>query len=177
VPRLPRTGKPMVLRFCPPLSPAGSGRDTAWAMSQENVEVVRRAMNIGEEGVRTGDPGAAFDQCVAQGLIASNLGWSAGMRGGIGVAGLDDVAGREGYVKFVRTLFEDFEDIATLYEITDAGNDRVVVITTAQMTGKASEVRVEGRAGMVFTLEAERIVGVTLFVDPDQALEAAGLRE
>jgi hypothetical protein len=36
-------------------------------MSEENVEIVRRAIEIIEEGVRTGDFGAAFDQALAEG--------------------------------------------------------------------------------------------------------------
>jgi ketosteroid isomerase-like protein len=147
-------------------------------MSQENVEVVRRTMEIGEAGARTGDPGAAFDQCVAQGLITSNLEWRAGRRAGIGVAGLGDVAGREGYVESIRTLTEDFEEMAWEYEqIVDAGHNRVVMIIRWQGTGKGSGVHVEMRTGMVFTLEAGRIVRVTLFMNPDEALKAAGLRE
>jgi ketosteroid isomerase-like protein len=146
-------------------------------MSQESVEIVRRTMEIGDEGARRGDPGAAFDQCVAQGLITPNLEWRAGRRGGIGVPGLGDVAGREGYVESIRTFTEDFEDYSTEYEIIDAGNNRVVVITSAQGTGKGSQVRVEMRMGMIFTLEAGRIVRVILFMEPDEALKAAGLRE
>jgi hypothetical protein len=94
------------------------------------------------------------------------------------VAGLDDVAGREGYVEFLLTFTEDFEDYASEYEpIIDAGNDRVVVITSTQGTGKGSRVPVEMRNGMVFTLEGGCVVGITLFIKPDEALEAAGLSE
>jgi ketosteroid isomerase-like protein len=147
-------------------------------MSEENVEIVRRTIEIAEEGVRTGDHGAAFDRCVAQGLITSNLEVMGGRRGGTGVAGLADVVGREGYVEFLRTFTEDFEDYASEYEqIIDAGNDRVVVVTSTQGTGKGSRVRVEMRAGMVFTLEAGCVVRITLFIKPDEALKAAGVRE
>jgi ketosteroid isomerase-like protein len=147
-------------------------------MSQENVEVVRRTFEIAEEGTRRGDPGAAFDEAVVQGLITSNLEFRGGTRGGTGVAGLDDVVGREGYVEFVARWIEDFDDHATEYEqIVDAGNDRVVAITRMRATGKGSRVPVEMRTGMLFTLEARCIVQVTLFIEPDKALEAAGLRE
>jgi hypothetical protein len=57
-------------------------------MSQENVEIVRRAVEIAEEGVRRGDPGAAFDRCVALGLIASNLEWRGAGGQGPGWLGL-----------------------------------------------------------------------------------------
>jgi ketosteroid isomerase-like protein len=147
-------------------------------MSEENVETVRRFIEIADEGLRRGDPGAGFDQCVAQGLISSNLEVRGGRRAGNGVAGLDDVAGREGYVEFLRTFTEEFENYASECEqIIDAGNNRVVAITSSQGTGKGSRVRVEMRVGMVFALEAGCIVWVTLFIKPDEALKAAGLRE
>jgi hypothetical protein len=50
-------------------------------MSQENVEVVRRAIELAHEGLRRGDLGAAFDQSVLEGIVASNFEWRAGMRG------------------------------------------------------------------------------------------------
>jgi hypothetical protein len=56
-------------------------------MSQENVEIVRRAFEIVQEGVRRGDPGAAFDKSVREGNSAPNLEWRAGERGGVGRPG------------------------------------------------------------------------------------------
>jgi len=36
-------------------------RDTAWAMSEENVEIVRRVVEEFQAGLGRGDPGAFFD--------------------------------------------------------------------------------------------------------------------
>ena len=146
-------------------------------MSEENVEVVRRVIEITEEGLRTGDFGAAFDQALAEGVITSNVEWRAGRRGGVGVAGLGDVAGREGHVEIMRTLTEDFEDFVTEYEVIDAEDNGVVVITSGHLTGKRSGVRVENRRGYIYMLEAGRIVRVTAFMELDHALKAAGLSE
>jgi hypothetical protein len=67
----------------PRAAPNGtSSRDTARAMSQENMESVRRAFELVQEGLRRGDLGAAFDQSVLEGIVASNFEWRAGMRGG-----------------------------------------------------------------------------------------------
>ena len=108
-------------------------------MSEENVEVVRRVTEIGEEALRRDDPGAGFDNCVAEGLIATNLEYQAGTRGGIGVAGIEDVVGREGVVRFVRRWTEDFDDYETEYErFIDAGDDRVLVL--AHQTEPAGKV-------------------------------------
>jgi ketosteroid isomerase-like protein len=147
-------------------------------MSQENVEIVRRAFELVQEGLRRGDLGAAFDQSVLEGIVASNFEWRAGMRGGVGVAGMGDVAGREGYLELLTTWTEDFNDFEQETEaIIDADNDRVVAITRNHGTGKGSGAPVELRTAQVFTLEAGRIVRVDVFLKPEAALEAAGLSE
>jgi ketosteroid isomerase-like protein len=147
-------------------------------MSQENVEIVRRATDMAEEGLRRGDPGAAFDECVAEGLIASNTEWRAGPRAGIGVAGLEDFVGREGYVQFVQTVSEDFDNQETEYErFIDAGDDRVLVVTNTSATGRGSRAPVEMRMAWLFELEAGCVVRVVLFLDPKDAFKAAGLSE
>jgi ketosteroid isomerase-like protein len=146
-------------------------------MSQENVEVVRRASEV-LLSLGHGDPGAGFDESVRQGIVASNLEWRAGPRGGVGVAGLEDGVGRAGYVDFMRRWTEDFDDFGVeTEEIIDADNDHVVVITRQYGTGKGSGMTVEIRTGAVLTLEAGRITRVALFLEPNDALEAVGLRE
>jgi ketosteroid isomerase-like protein len=101
-----------------------------------------------------------------------------GTRGGKGVAGLEDVVGRDGYVEFMRKWTEDFDDLVVEpEEFIDADEDRVVVITSASGTGKGSGIRVQMRTGWVLTLEARRITRVDLFIEPNDALQAAGLRE
>jgi ketosteroid isomerase-like protein len=147
-------------------------------MSQENVEVVRRAFEIFAEAVRQADPGAGFDKCVREGLVASDLEWRAGVRGGVGVAGIDDFAGRDGFIEFMRRWTEDFDDFAIeAEEIIDAGNARVVAIARQHGTGKSSRATVRIRTGAIYTLDARRIVRVELFLQPSDALHAAGLRE
>ena len=147
-------------------------------MSQENVEIVRRTFEIAQEGLRRGDHGAAFDEGVREGLVASNVDWRGGARGGIGVAGLLDSTGRDGYVEFMRGFTEDFDDLTMEPEhIIDADNDRVVMMTRLCGTGKGSRARVEMVTGTVYTLEAHRIVRVVQFIEPNHALKAVGLRE
>jgi hypothetical protein len=147
-------------------------------MSRENVEVVRRAIDLAERAIRRGDPGAGFDECIAQGLVASNLEWRGGTRGGTGVAGLGDVIGREGYVQFLRKWTEDFDDYETEYEeFIDASADRVLVLIHQSGTGKESRARVEMRPAVLYELEAGCIVRVTPFLDREDAFKAAGLRE
>jgi len=147
-------------------------------MRQENVEVVRRAFDILNEGARHGDPGAAFDQSLGEGLIVSTLDLRGGRTAGSGVAGIGDFVGRKGYVEFTRTLTEDLEGYEIEVEqIMDAGNDRVVLITRSRATDKESQGPVEMRTGAVFTLAGRHIVRVDLFGEPDDALQAGGLSE
>ena len=147
-------------------------------MRQENVEVVRRAFDILKEGARHGDPGAAFDRSLGEGLIVSTLDLRGGRTAGSGVVGVGDFVGRAGYVEFTRTYTEDFEGYEIEVEqIMDAGTDRVVLITRHRANGKAGQVPVEMRTGAVFTLAGRHILRVDVFGEPDDALEAAGLRE
>ena len=147
-------------------------------MSQENVEVVRRAFELVQEGLRRSDLGAAFDQLVLEGIVASNFEWRAGMRGGVGVAGMGNVGGREGFVELLTTWTEDFDDYEQETEaIIDADNDRVVAITRNHGTGKGSGASVELRTAQVFTFEAGRIARIDVFLKPEAALKAAGLSE
>ena len=58
----------------------------------------------------------------------------------------------------------------------DAG-DRVVVIATMRGQGSASGIDVERRHGSVWTIRDGKAVRFQWFHKPDEALEAAGLRE
>jgi ketosteroid isomerase-like protein len=147
-------------------------------MSEENVEIARRAFEVLARGVRYGDPGAAFDQLVAEGLIASDLDWGAGRRAGVGVPGMGDAVGREGWLELMRTFTEDFEDYRSEPEqIIDVGGDQVLVVIRSDATGRGSRAHVEMRTGMIFRLTEGRIVRVDVFVEPADALRAAGLSE
>jgi hypothetical protein len=59
--------------------------------------------------------------------------------------------GREGFVAFMRTWTEDFDDFALeAEEFIDAGNERVVAIACQHGIGKASRAPVEAlqKAGL-----------------------------
>jgi ketosteroid isomerase-like protein len=153
-------------------------RDTARAMSEENVEIVRRVSELVQEGVRRHDVGGAIDEGVATGLIPPNCEVRGGRRGGAAVVGVGDEVGRDGMVEFMRTWTEDFSDFSFDVEQTiDAGENRVVVIQRQVGTGKASGVPVEMHTATIFRLDSRQVVRVDLFLDPAKALEAAGLRE
>ena len=138
-------------------------------MSQQNVDVVRRAFEEFKEGLAQGDPAAPF----ASGLNHPDAEWvlppnSPGFR--------QLYRGRAGFLEFMKTWTEDFEWAIELERVIDAGDDRVVAIFHQRATGKGSGVPVELRMALLYELQDARIVRMTNFLDPAEALEAAGLR-
>jgi ketosteroid isomerase-like protein len=139
-------------------------------MSQENVEIVRSVFETFQAGIERGDPGAAFD---TEALVADTE-WMPLP----GFAGPAVYMGREGFIEFMRTWTEDFEDWSIRLErLIDAGNDRVVALLHQSATGKGSGVPVELHFALLYELEAGRAVRMRNYVDLAQALEAAGLRD
>jgi ketosteroid isomerase-like protein len=61
-------------------------------------------------------------------------------------------------------------------EFIDAGDD-VVVIARIKGTGRGSGVEVDWRQGYIWTIQTGKGVRFRWFSKPEQALEAAGLRE
>jgi ketosteroid isomerase-like protein len=139
-------------------------------MSQENVEIVRQVLDAFQEGLDRGDLGAAFDTA----RVAADAEWIPGR----GFPGPRRYRGREGFIEFMRGWTEDFEGWSNQVErLIDAGNDRVVGVFRQSATGKESGVPVELRLATIYELEGGRIVRMRIYLDPTEALEAAGLRE
>jgi ketosteroid isomerase-like protein len=147
-------------------------------MSKENVEVVRRVMDVGQEGIHTDDLRRAMDDLVTTGLVSPACEWRGGGRGGDAVVGMGDEIGPEGIVEFVRTWKEDFSDFTVeIEDIIEADENRVVVLQRHTGTGKASGAPVDLRTAFICTLDAGQVVRIAIFLDPHKALEAAGLSE
>jgi hypothetical protein len=88
------------------------------------------------------------------------------------------VVGREGFVEFMRTWTEDFEDFGIATEkIIALRRNRVLAITRQHGVGKGSRATVEMEISAIYKLKRRRIVEVELFLEPGHALQAAGLRE
>ena len=86
--------------------------------------------------------------------------------------------GRDGIVEFMRTWTEDFDDWSIEDErLIDAPGDRVVALASQTAIGKGSSVPVELRYGMVFELEDGQVIRIRNYLDPNEALEAAGVSE
>jgi ketosteroid isomerase-like protein len=73
---------------------------------------------------------------------------------------------------------ENFEQFTLRLErAVEAPNNQVVAFAYQSAVGKGSGVPVEMHYGMVFELHEGLLVRLRLFLDPAQALEAAGLSE
>jgi ketosteroid isomerase-like protein len=139
-------------------------------MSRENVEIVRGVFETFQAGMERGDPGAAFD---TEALVA-DAEWLPAP----GFAGSAVCRGREGFVEFMRTWTEDFEDWSIRVErLIDAGNDRVVALLHQWATGKGSGVPVEVHSALIYELEGGRVVRMRNYLSHADALEAAELEE
>jgi ketosteroid isomerase-like protein len=133
-------------------------------MSQENVEIVRQAL---ESGLRDdwGTAAAAFDPAV-EWVEMPSLGPDASTYTGI---------------EQLRGAIQSWTEMWSEYGIEIAryadGGDEVVVLIREQGHGGVSGAAAEREFGEVATVREGKIVRVRLYGHWDEALEAAGLRE
>jgi ketosteroid isomerase-like protein len=146
---------------------SGPPRDTAWAMSEENVEVVRR---IYEAAARRDDV-TPFDVYTED--IVFDV--SNGRRALFFTKSV--YRGHEGVRQFWREALSAFGEIDfEVEDLTDAG-DQVLAVIREREVGRASGVPVETTHIAVYTLAEGKVTQMQLFDDRQQALEAAGLSE
>lgn len=85
--------------------------------------------------------------------------------------------GRHGVRDYFDTLDEVFDDMRIeIEEITDAGEDRIVVVVRVTGRGKGSGANVEQRNGQVWRFVGRRIVRIDSYLNPTDAFDAARLR-
>jgi len=135
-------------------------------MSRENVEIVRR----GFEAANRRDVGAMIE------LLDPEIEWHSAL-----LMSLEGEAavyrGHEGIRTFFGDLDELFDRVHAEYpEIRDLG-DRVVGIGRIRMRGKGSGAETESPIVTVVDLKNGKATQVRTYLDPKQALEAAGLTE
>jgi len=86
--------------------------------------------------------------------------------------------GRTGLVSVFGLYMDTFDDFKVeAQEFLEGAAGRVVVVVRLSGVAKASRVPTELRSFHVHTLRDGRIARVLIFLDRQQALEAAGLRE
>jgi ketosteroid isomerase-like protein len=130
-------------------------------MSEENMEIVRKAIAYEYDGVGDlADAEAIFDAQVVMNPTSEGPSYGpAAMR-----ADLERWA-------------SEFEHLTvTIEEIIDAG-DQVVVVAHHQGRGRKSGVEVDTRFYEVYTVREGKVSRVDEFAERREALEAAGLSE
>ena len=132
-------------------------------MSQENVEVVRRALSLTihedwQAVLAYLDPAVEIDDT--------------------DILDADDYRGHDAFFKWLADWGESWEswrmeDI----ELRPAGEDHVVALFRMVVRGKGSGIELERQDALVYELRRGKIVRIGYYNDQRQALEAAGLRE
>jgi ketosteroid isomerase-like protein len=133
-------------------------------MSEENVEIVRRGY---EHWIATGDPLPEVVHADFVWDMSTFRGWPE----------RQTYPGIEGARKFMADWGETWEDWEVEVEqYLDAG-ESVVCIVRQRGRSKATGVAVDMHFGQVWTLRDRREVRMQMYASPEEALEAAGLRE
>ena len=134
-------------------------------MSQENVEIVLRAL----DSINRGDIDAALEAAAAD----YEMDWSNSIGPLKGVH-----RGREEVVKFWLSFLDAFDSLHWIpEEIIDIDESRLIVVNHVRMRGRSSGVQVEGRGAQLWTFRDGKARSIKLFQSKAEALEAAGLRE
>jgi len=134
-------------------------------MSEENVEIVRRAL----EAWGRGDPKAVAD------LLDPDVEWS--MPPNIPEAGT--YTGRDEVLRRLEEFLEAWDDLGvTVEELVDAG-DRVVALVRYSGRGRESGIEIGGMTtdAQVWTVRNGKALRVELYGGTAEALQAAGLSE
>ena len=147
-------------------------RDTGRAMSQENVEIVRRLYSLTPDaaGVVRGDYDNAFvDNFHPDVEIVPPSSYPDTPESGY--------RGPEGMLRWFQQLDEIWDDWRFEAERFLDGGDRVVAFVRVSGSAKQSGAALTISTAHVLTLRDGRVTRVDVFLDRPEALEAAGLPE
>ena len=142
--------------------PVGRERHTARWMSQENVELVQRLLEVYnersfEDNVDLVNPEVVMD--LSRGELPDGASYT----------------GHSEFIDFVEAWEEGFEsEQIEAQEILDAG-DRVVAILRHRGRGRLSGIDIDQTFAMVWTLRNGQAVRIELYPTREEALEAVGL--
>jgi ketosteroid isomerase-like protein len=139
-------------------------RDAVLAMSQENVDTIRRMY---ERWLQ--DDSSLFDAFDPEIELHPDpaADW----------VGVNDIyRGHDGVRRYMAQVYEAFEDYHPEVErLLDAG-DKVITLAIEHGRGRGSGATVEARrTAHVWTMRANKAIRVDLYLDRSEALDAAGL--
>ncbi len=137
-------------------------------MSQANVEIVRRVYDAWLAGdyetvLSTYDPDIQ--------LNPDPEAWWVGMD--------EDYLGHDGVRRYLRALYEAFEDYRPeIEQIIDVGEGRVLTLAVEHGRGRGSGAEVQAaKTAHLWTLRDGKATRIDLFLDRRRAFEAVRLRE
>ena len=140
-------------------------RDTGRAMSQENVEVVRRMLQAFADG----------------GLDAMAEFWDPDIDWRAAEGAIDDVGEMHAPVavrRYIQDWIDTFDDFSVVVEeLRDVGDDRVLSIQRLKGQAKLSGAETDLRYALVSTVRDGKVVRAREYLNAEDALEAVGLRE
>ncbi len=135
-------------------------------MSQENVEAFKRGLD-------------AFNRRDVEALLEEldpEVEWHPALLALVG-GEATVYRGHEGLREMLRDLYDAFaENHVEVSEIRDLG-DRLVAIGRTRARGKESGAETQSPWGGVAEYKDGRAIRIRTYLDPNEALEAAGLRE
>jgi uncharacterized protein len=85
--------------------------------------------------------------------------------------------GHDGIRKFFDDAADTWEYLHAEPQTYKAGDDRVVVVGHLRARGKQSGIDVDSPAAWVWTIRNDKALKMRVYLDPNEALKAAGLRE
>ena len=147
------------------LRPGGAERDTARAMSEENVEIVRRgfeAFNRGDLDAFLENSTDDIDYRAAEGAPDDH----------------GPIQGKDALRAFMQDWLDTFDDFrAEPVELIEAGEDKVIVVVRVSGRAKLSGVETDLTYAELWTLRDGKVAWGRQYWTRDEALEAAGLSE
>ena len=134
-------------------------------MSEENVEVVRRVLQAFADG----------DLDAMPELWDPDIDWRAAE------GAIDDIGEMHGPVavrRYIQDWIDTFDDFGVVVEeLRDVGDDRVLSIQRGKGRAKLSDIEIDLRYAVVNTVRDGKVVRVREYLNVEDALAAAGLRE
>jgi len=134
-------------------------------VSAEDVEIVRRSV----DAFRERDADAVSE------LFDENAGFRSAIVGGIEGGTYRGYADIQRYFSDMDEAFDDWHTEDERY--FEPAEGRVVLVYRIRGRGKGSGVPIDQPVGIVFTLRDGKVVLADVYLDPQEALAAAGVRE
>lgn len=136
-------------------------------MSEENVEIVRRAFEATNRGQGPAVLLEFYDADVELDARGTALGQLVG--GGV-------YRGHQGVRHFFRRYYEAWEQVDyEIEELIDAG-EHVVAVVNNRCRGRGSGITLEWQAPSIWTIRGGKIIRLVFFMSREEALRAARVR-